>query len=95
MSTNTIIGYSHIDYDEHSDMHWYGIYIDRDYRGKQYGKILTSYIHLLCKYIGGINSLFLAVDIDNTIAYHIYQTHNYILHKVCEKCHILKKNLVE
>lgn len=63
-----IIGYGHIDY---QDKYWIGLYIHDNYQNKGYGKILLNHLIKISKELF-INNLYLSVNIENTIAIHIY-----------------------
>jgi len=72
------IGYSHIDYDIHSDRYWFGICILHCYHNQGYGNFMMNYIlsDSKIKQINN-NNIYLTVDNDNIYAIKLYIKHNF------------------
>ena len=70
------IGYSHIDYDIHSDRYWFGICILPCYHNQGYGNFMMNYI-LSDSKIKQINNIYLTFDNDNIYAIKLYIKHNF------------------
>jgi GNAT superfamily N-acetyltransferase len=78
ISCNIYFGYTHIDFYE---KHWFGIYIDDNYRNKKLGNLLLNYTLNCCK-INNISDIYLSVDSDNEIAIRLYKKNNFIVNDV-------------
>lgn len=84
-----IIGYGHIDYCDNK--YWLGIFICDKEQNKGYGKKLIK--HLIEKATElCIGEIYLSVDKDNHIAFHLYQTFNFKINETYDKYIIMKLN---
>lgn len=70
-------GYTHIDYVESENKHWFGIYLDSCYHGLNFGNLLLNYT---IKFVN-IDEINLSVDIDNKKAITLYKKNNFVMTK--------------
>jgi GNAT superfamily N-acetyltransferase len=89
ISCNIYFGYTHVDFYE---KHWFGIYIDDNYRNKKLGNLLLNYTLNSCK-INNISDIHLSVDSDNEIAIRLYKKNNFIVNDVTGNITYMAKTL--
>ena len=92
MINDICVGYTHIDYSENDNKHWFGIYINENYRAQRLGSILLDYT-INHSALNKIKDVSLTVDITNTVAIKLYTKHNFIVEKYNEKTINMYKNI--
>jgi perosamine synthetase len=83
-------GYTHIDYDVTSNKHWFGIYLNDEYRGKGMGNLLLNYT-MQHKNVLKLSEIHLSVDFDNFAAIKLYEKNGFITYKTTETIKYMKK----
>lgn len=85
---NEIMGYAHIDYE--SGIHWVAICVLEDYQRKGHGKYLLQEIIDFAQQ-NNTETLQLSVDVDNSIALHLYLKQGFIIENITSDHYVMKK----
>jgi perosamine synthetase len=72
------IGYTHIDVE--NDIHWFGIYLDKEYRGKGMGNLFLNYTLIYNELYKNTDCVFLTVDVDNIAGIKLYKKNNFVIY---------------
>ena len=80
-------GYTHIDYDNESKKNWFGIYLDKLYRGKKLGNLLLNYTIYSCN----LDIIYLSVDVDNENAIKLYIKNGFSIEQTKNNIHYCTK----
>ena len=92
VAPNECIGYAHIDFDAHSNRHWFGIYICKTHRGKKYGAlVLNDIIHQFCIQTKYQHHVHLSVDRTNLGALHLYEMNNFEIVETHDTYYVMRR----
>ena len=83
---NKPVAYGHIDYSKDENKYWLGICLLEGYQGKGYGKQINN---------TDIDTLYLTVDKDNTIAISMYKKYSFNIIDEEESYYIMCLNKIE
>lgn len=88
------MAYGHIDYSKDENKYWLGICLLEEYQGKGYGKQMMNALIDIFKNTD-IDTLYLTVDKDNTIAISMYKKYSFNIIDEEESYYIMCLNKIE